>query len=70
MDLLNLTRPAQLVGVTSSIPGEGKSTFSANLAALAAQTGASTLLIDLDLRNTSLTRSLARPATEGVLAGC
>jgi polysaccharide biosynthesis transport protein len=67
LDLLNLTRPAQLVGVTSSVPGEGNSTFSANLAALAAQTGASTLLIDLDLRNPSLTRSLARPATEGVL---
>jgi len=73
MDLLNLTRPAQLVGVTSSIPGEGKSTFSANLAALAAQTGASTLLIDLDLRNPSLTRSLGPPRDRGRsrgLGGC
>lgn len=36
--------------VTSSIPGEGKSFISSNLAAAFAQTGESTLLIDCDLR--------------------
>lgn len=36
--------------VTSSIPGEGKSFISSNLATAFAQTGESTLLIDSDLR--------------------
>jgi len=36
--------------VTSSVPGEGKSFISSNLAAAFAQTGESTLLIDSDLR--------------------
>ena len=41
---------AKVVLVTSSIPGEGKSFISSNLAAAFAQTGKSTLLIDSDLR--------------------
>ena len=36
--------------VTSSVPGEGKSFISSNLAVAFAQTGESTLLIDCDLR--------------------
>ena len=36
--------------VTSSVPGEGKSFISSNLATAFAQTGESTLLIDCDLR--------------------
>lgn len=36
--------------ITSSIPGEGKSFISSNLAAAFAQTGKSTLLVDSDLR--------------------
>lgn len=36
--------------ITSSVPGEGKSFISSNLAAAFAQTGSSTLLIDSDLR--------------------
>lgn len=36
--------------VTSSVPGEGKSFISSNLACAFAQTGESTLLIDCDLR--------------------
>lgn len=41
---------AKVLLVTSSIPGEGKSFISSNLAAAFAQTGKSTLLIDSDLR--------------------
>ena len=41
---------SKVILVTSSVPGEGKSFISANLAAAFAQTGTSTLLIDCDLR--------------------
>lgn len=41
---------SKVILVTSSIPGEGKSFISSNLATAFAQTGESTLLIDSDLR--------------------
>lgn len=41
---------AKVLLITSSIPGEGKSFISSNLATAFAQTGESTLLIDSDLR--------------------
>lgn len=40
--------------VTSSIPGEGKSTIASNIALSLAETGNSVVLVDLDLRNPSL----------------
>ncbi len=39
-----------VIFVTSSTPGEGKSTISANLAITMAQNGAKTILVDCDLR--------------------
>lgn len=41
---------SKVILVTSSVPGEGKSFISSNLAAAFAQTGKATLLIDSDLR--------------------
>ena len=41
---------SKVILITSSIPGEGKSFISSNLATAFAQTGESTLLIDCDLR--------------------
>lgn len=41
---------SKVILVTSSVPGEGKSFISSNLATAFAQTGESTLLIDSDLR--------------------
>lgn len=45
---------AQVILVTSSIPGEGKSTIASNLALSLAERGMSTVLVDLDLRNPSI----------------
>ncbi len=42
--------PPRTILVTSALPGDGKSTISANLAATFTQTGARVLLIDADLR--------------------
>jgi succinoglycan biosynthesis transport protein ExoP len=55
------------VGLTSSVPNEGKSSIAAAVARLAAQTGARTLLIDCDLRNPSLSRLLTPKAKFGLL---
>ncbi len=52
------TRPMQSVMVTSAIDGEGKTTLAANLALSYAMLGAQTLLVEGDLRNPEMTRSL------------
>ena len=50
---------AQVMVVTSGIPGEGKSTISLNLAlAFAAESGTRTLLVDADLLRPSIGRAL------------
>jgi len=51
-------RPPQVILVTSSVPGEGKSSLSLNLAAIYAQGGRKVLLVDTDLRTPTLGRRL------------
>lgn len=60
-------RSALRIGVVSLLPGEGRSTVAANLAALFAASGSPTLLIDADFRRASLSRWLAPSAREGLL---
>ena len=58
--------------MTSTLAGEGKSTVSSNLAQLIAHAGKKVILLDGDLRNPTLTRSLSPTARLGlidVLAG-
>jgi succinoglycan biosynthesis transport protein ExoP len=50
LQFVNLEKGPRSFVVTSSIPGEGKSTTTANLAIALAETGASVALIDGDLR--------------------
>lgn len=45
--------------ITSSGPGEGKSTTSANLAVVFANSGVRTLLVDADLRNPTVAKTFA-----------
>ena len=49
--------PPKVILVTSSVPGEGKSTVSANLAALLARSGKRVLLVEADMRNPSFSRT-------------
>jgi tyrosine-protein kinase Etk/Wzc len=49
-----INREKQVLIVTSTFPGEGKSTIAANLAITLSQTGARVLVIDGDLRRPSL----------------
>lgn len=55
-----------VIGVTSALSDEGKTTIAVNLARLIAQTGVSTVLVDCDLRVSALTKSLSREAEAGV----
>ena len=63
IDIARGTQGAAVIGIISSIPHEGKTTFSSNLALLTAQMGHKTLLIDCDMHRSSLTKTL-RPDTK------
>jgi polysaccharide biosynthesis transport protein len=54
----NPDRPPQIVLVTSSLPGEGKTTLALSLGASAAAAGHKTVVVDLDLRHPSVRREL------------
>lgn len=63
---------ASCILVTSSAPGEGKSTIAWNLALCAAESGGRTLLIEADLRRPALQsrlRAIAGSGLSGVLSG-
>jgi succinoglycan biosynthesis transport protein ExoP len=60
-------RGGQITMVTSSIDGEGKTTVAANLAFSFAALGARTIIVEGDLRNPQLTRSLCPGAPGGLV---
>lgn len=51
LKFLSSDKPLKVIAVTSSVPKEGKSTVSANLAAAMAQLGRRVLLVDADMRH-------------------
>src|SRR5580692_1993049 len=57
----------KILGITSSLPNEGKSTISASLAQQIAHSGKKVILIDCDLRASKLTRRFAPGAKAGLL---
>jgi polysaccharide biosynthesis transport protein len=61
------TSTTKVIGLTSCLAGEGKSTLAAAMAGLIAQSGARVILVDCDLRNPSLSRALAPDAKVGFL---
>lgn len=68
----SVDNPIRVIGVTSSIPNEGKSTTSYALAQALANGGQSVLLIDCDLRRHSLANMIgvhAQAGIYGVLSG-
>jgi exopolysaccharide transport family protein len=58
LSLSNVDKPPKVIVVTSSVPGEGKTTIAVSLARLAARSGLKTVIVDADLR---------RPSVSGVL---
>jgi succinoglycan biosynthesis transport protein ExoP len=65
--LSDIDHPAQIVMVTSAMPGEGKTTIATSLALSAASSGISTLLIDSDLRKPALSKSFGLVKIPGLV---
>jgi succinoglycan biosynthesis transport protein ExoP len=57
----------KVIGIVSALPGEGKTTVAAGFASFVARSGGRTLLVDADLRNPSLSRTLGYTNTPGLL---
>jgi succinoglycan biosynthesis transport protein ExoP len=57
----------QVIGLTSYMPAEGKSTIAAGIASQLAATGRRVMLLDCDVRNPSLSRALFPEAKLGLL---
>lgn len=65
---LNPTKTSnKIVGITSALPNEGKSTIAASLAQLIGHAGKRVIIVDCDLRNPSLSTNLAPNATAGII---
>src|SRR5665213_3072600 len=60
-------RGAKIIGLVSALPGEGKTTVATSFAAFVAKSGVRTLLIDADLRNPAMTRTLGYSSEPGLL---
>jgi succinoglycan biosynthesis transport protein ExoP len=72
LQFVDVDDPARTIVVTSSLPGEGKTTVAVNLALVLAQSGARVTLIEADLRRPRVTRTLGMVSGAGlsnVLAG-
>ena len=67
VDLNSQAQHTNVIGLTSCLPNEGKSSVAAAMAALIAQGGARVILLDCDLRNPSLSRALTPDASVGFL---
>jgi polysaccharide biosynthesis transport protein len=64
---MNSQANGKIIGLTSCLPSEGKSTLAVAMATLIAQSGASVILVDCDVRHSSISRLLAPNATTGLL---
>ena len=58
--------PPQMMVITSAMPGDGKTTSTANLGITLARTGARTLLVDLDLHARTLSKRFDQEEAPGV----
>ncbi|MDA9503233.1 protein tyrosine kinase [Bradyrhizobium sp. CCBAU 11357] len=58
---------SQVIGITSALPNEGKTTIAASLAQLIGHTGKRAIIVDCDLRNPSLTGIFAPKAACGII---
>lgn len=67
LQFVNAERRAEVMVVTSSVPGEGKSTTSANLAIAIARSGQRVVLVDADLRKPVMGKLFGLEQTAGLV---
>jgi non-specific protein-tyrosine kinase len=66
LQFANIDNHPRVIAVTSSIPGEGKTMVSLNLASALAEAGFTVCLVDADLRRPSVAKVLGLPAPVGL----
>ena len=66
VQFLGLDSPMKVVQITSSLPGEGKTTTATNLAIVLAQAGRRVVLIDADLRKPRIAEIFSAPQRPGL----
>ncbi len=67
IDLGNVAKHNKVIGITSSLPNEGKSSIAKSLAQLCTRGGARVILVDCDLRQPQSSQALAPNATNGLI---
>jgi polysaccharide biosynthesis transport protein len=67
IDLTPTKTSNRIIGITSALPNEGKSTITAALAQIIAHAGKRVIMVDCDLRNPSLSTNLAPNASAGIV---
>jgi capsular exopolysaccharide synthesis family protein len=67
IDLAPTKTSNRIIGITSALPDEGKSTITAALAQIIAHAGKRVIMVDCDLRNPSLSANLAPNASAGIV---
>jgi capsular exopolysaccharide synthesis family protein len=66
LQFITRNRQSSVMMVTSTVPGEGKTFCSMNLAAVYAVTGKKTVILELDLRKPKISKSLNLKAASGL----
>ncbi len=66
VQFLGIERKMRLIQVTSTRPGEGKTTTAANLAVVLSQAGSNVVLVDADLRKPDLHKMFAIDGSNGL----
>ncbi|MGR0218608.1 polysaccharide biosynthesis tyrosine autokinase [Agromyces sp. ZXT2-6] len=72
LQFMDVDHPPKTIVVTSPLPGDGKSTVACNLALTLAATGTTVVLVDGDLRRSTVAKTMGLPGGAGlsdVLAG-
>lgn len=65
--LSNVDDPAKVIGMTSTVPSEGKTTLAAWMGQVGAQSGQKTIILDCDLRRPQLHQVFGLPNEDGVV---